>query len=242
MSLTDILVNLSDTTGIIGSAVFDFESQCHAHNLTGEYRPFVIGDIIKKIRDVADLTVSLNNEEAIHSMAIQFENGWLFLRSDGEIIVVVLADKNVNLSVANVKINAASLKLFRETSHGTNIPVENTSYDPKMTYTRPETGVRQFPAMGPAGKSAASEKSADDRSDIVGPEFMANLTEVCRDFFGPQANFVINEELRKLRTSPVMLRRAQVGSLLGGITNRISHPAGKQEFMALALGDKKREP
>jgi predicted regulator of Ras-like GTPase activity (Roadblock/LC7/MglB family) len=109
--MNDVLIELNKTSGIRGSMVVGSDGIIIAADLNTEYEDDTVGALAASI--VAGIKKAISRLESgmLRHVMIEAEEGKVFLAESQKGILVVMAEKDVNIGLIRLEMNSAVEKL-----------------------------------------------------------------------------------------------------------------------------------
>jgi predicted regulator of Ras-like GTPase activity (Roadblock/LC7/MglB family) len=234
----DVLASVTQVPGVTGAAIMDTAGQCQQHRLQPPLEPILLTEIVTFLRTATDYYSGLDGEE-MTALVVNYSEGHIVVRSLEGRQIIVICSKGANLSMVTVSVNAAVLKLKRESSSSPpQIPAGGSNEFASM----PDSSFSRMPSFAP--QSVTHSMSWDDRGSMpppgaVGMKVMLHVLDTFVNHIGPRGKAILESELRSLGTSPRKLGAAHFADLIRRLSRYVEDKDDRKRFLSEVLGDRR---
>jgi len=227
MSMDNVLLGINAIPGVIGSAAFDSDDACLAHQVPAPYEQILMTQVMRELRSALGVLSYLDDSSSAWGMfVVGYEEGYIIIRPvDETTTILVLASLTLNLAMLGIGFNVASLKLAQERTGGQHAAaIGSTS----------QSGRLGSQSVAPRGSTSLLSQSGGDTApppNAVGPDVMNALLKLFAKQIGPFAKVILKEELTKIGATASTLVRSQYEDLVGMLVRRLPDSGKRKEFM-----------
>lgn len=233
--MEQVIVQLNKVPGILGSGIFSVGGFCLVNGFSS-YDPMLWAEVIREMNGITAIYEALESLNPVQACCFSFDGGTVITRSLGDKILCALVEPNANLTVIGVAFQVAVMKL-RDPTQPMASSHDRFQADPAGSMSRPELyGVEQGTRRGDSGASALlswgsrTDWERGQSPDAAGREVMHHLLRTFAKYIGPQARFILEDELKRVNHNPMTLPATMLGGLIESAANRI---ASRSERLSL---------
>lgn len=229
--MKETLNKLATTPGMIGCAVFDERSTCLAHAAPAHLEPILLTPVMSELESVFNLYASLEPSGKLNGFISRFDEGFLIVRWSDKLRLLGIAAPSANLSMVNVGMNVATLKLaaLKPTDFPIAIqPAAPTGDSQRGKVSQSQHGLSLSGSHGSIGGTVAIP------ADAVGVSTINALIKLLAKDNGPMAKLQVKDELTRLGLAPQAVGVAQYDDLVNAVSKRVADPGRRRDFQVEA--------
>jgi len=244
--------------GVLGFALLGSTGECLIHGLQSPYEPALLEEVFARIQTIVALAPSIH--EAAHnfdSFTVRGTEHYVLVRGVAGGYLLVLSAASVNLSMVNVALRVAAIKLERggpqldsaRSHRGTALSSSAaiSARAGRAATPLPDSSqraeYRTAPSLAHSSALPADPPLRTRSSPSVGENGLArNMLELLAQRIGPYARVLIKLELRTMGVEPHSLTSAHLEDLALRLASKIPDAAERATFLKQVGALQSRDP